>query len=51
MSVNLMKFNQDKYRFLHFGRNDPKNQYRLGVDHLESSSAERELGVMVKTPR
>jgi len=29
------------------GRNNPIHQYRLGVDLLESSSAKRDLGVLV----
>ena len=33
----------------HLGRNNPKHQYRLGVDLLESSSAERDLGVPVNS--
>jgi len=42
-----MKFNKGEFRVLHLGRNNPMDQYRLGVDLLESSSVERDLGVLV----
>jgi len=44
---NLKKFNKGKCRILHLRRNNPTHQYRIRADFLESSSVERDLGVLV----
>ncbi|RMC13226.1 hypothetical protein DUI87_10760 [Hirundo rustica rustica] len=42
-----LKFNKGKCRVPHLGRNNPSHQQRLGVDLLESSSVQKDLGALV----
>ncbi|GAB0183875.1 hypothetical protein GRJ2_000852800 [Grus japonensis] len=41
------RFHEGKCRVLPRGKNNPRYQYRLGVDLLGSSTAEKDLGVLV----
>jgi len=41
-----MKFSKGECRVLHLGRNNPMHQYRFKADLLESSSVERDVGVL-----
>jgi len=47
--TNCMTFNKSKGWILHVGRGDTGCTYRLGNETLESSPAERELGIMANS--
>ncbi|XP_062424398.1 uncharacterized protein LOC134136511 isoform X2 [Rhea pennata] len=44
---NLLRLNKGKCRVLHLGKNNPWHQYKPEADLVESSSAEKDLGVLV----
>ena len=45
--MSLMDFNKAKGKVLHMGRGNPKHKSRLDEDWIESSPAEKDVGIVV----
>ncbi|GAB0193654.1 hypothetical protein GRJ2_001830700 [Grus japonensis] len=45
--ANLMKFNKAKCKVMHVGQRNPKHDYQLGEEWIESSPEKEDLGVLI----
>ncbi|GAB0176379.1 hypothetical protein GRJ2_000103100 [Grus japonensis] len=45
--ANCMKFSKAKGKVLHMGQGNPKHDYRLGEEWIESNPEEKDLGVLI----
>ncbi|GAB0203530.1 mitochondrial enolase superfamily member 1 [Grus japonensis] len=45
--ANCMKFDKAKCKVLHVGQHNPKHDYRLGKEWIESSPEEKDLAVLI----
>lgn len=46
-NMNLKKLSKDKHKVLHMGRRNPLQEHRPGTDKPGSSSAEKDLEILV----
>lgn len=46
---NIMKLKKENCRVLHMGKKNPNHCHTLGATQLESSTTEKDLGVLVNT--